>query len=122
MHIGGHTTNHPILCTLDVAAAVQEIESNRDTLKAITGRAPVMFAYPNGRPDVDYDARHMALVRAAGYAGSVTTSWGVARSGDDLYQVPRFTPWHTEPKRFVAQMLRNLLRKPVLAAAAPKAA
>jgi hypothetical protein len=64
----------------------------------------------------------MALVRDAGYAGSVTTSWGVARRGDDLYQVPRFTPWHSEPKRFVAQMLRNLLRKPVLAATTPKAA
>jgi hypothetical protein len=49
-------------------------------------------------------------VREAGYKAAVTTSWGSAWSGCDLYQLPRFTPWDRSPRRFVLRLLENLAR------------
>lgn len=50
------------------------------------------------------------MVRAAGYKAAVTTAWGAARQGVDLYQIPRFTPWDRTPLRFVARLTENALR------------
>jgi peptidoglycan/xylan/chitin deacetylase (PgdA/CDA1 family) len=115
MDIGGHTVNHPILCRIDAATARSEIDANRRTLSAITGREPSLFAYPNGVPGKDYSYIHTQLVREAGYKAALTTSWGAAESGCDLYQLPRFTPWDREPKRFALRLMHNLLsRRPTV--------
>jgi peptidoglycan/xylan/chitin deacetylase (PgdA/CDA1 family) len=115
MDVGGHTVNHPILSSVDVETARREIALNRRALGAIVGTQPTMFAYPNGVPGKDFAHRHVELVREAGYAGAVTTSWGVATAGSDPYQLPRFTPWDDDPKRFALRLLHNSVsRRPVL--------
>jgi peptidoglycan/xylan/chitin deacetylase (PgdA/CDA1 family) len=115
MHIGGHTVSHPILSSVDADAATREIEANRDRLEAIVGVRPTLFAYPNGVPGKDFAYLHTRLVRSAGYAAAVTTSWGAARRGDDPYQLPRFTPWDLEPRRFALRLLHNVVaRRPQL--------
>jgi len=115
MEVGGHTVNHPILSSVDLETARREIELNRRRLGAITGKVPVLFAYPNGVPGKDFDFRHTQLVRMAGYEAAVTTSWGAARPGCDPYQLPRFTPWDHDPKRFALRLLHNLIaRRPQL--------
>lgn len=110
MDVGGHTINHPILNSVDLETARREIEGNRRALGRMLGRLPEMFAYPNGAPGKDYAYAHTRLVREAGYKAAVTTSWGTAGSGDDLYQLPRFTPWDRSPRRFVLRLLENLAR------------
>jgi len=105
MEVGAHTVNHPILATLPAAAARAEIASGRDMLEAIVGGRVGLFAYPNGKPGLDYLPEHVALVRALGFDGAFTTAWG--RDSADPYQLPRFTPWDRSPQRFALRLARN---------------
>lgn len=109
MEIGGHTRLHPILRVLDDSAAQREIEAGADDLRSITGRAPELFAYPNGRPGEDFDERHCPMVKAAGFRFAFTTQVGVATATTDRYRLPRFTPWDRSALRFKTRMLHNLL-------------
>jgi peptidoglycan/xylan/chitin deacetylase (PgdA/CDA1 family) len=108
MSIGGHTGSHPILSRVDDATAREEIVAGKARLEAVLGEQIRLFAYPNGRPGVDYDARHTAMVREAGYVAAVTTSPGAARKSSDVFQLPRFTPWDRTPLRFGLRLVNNL--------------
>jgi peptidoglycan/xylan/chitin deacetylase (PgdA/CDA1 family) len=93
MEIGAHTVRHPILTTLSSFEAKHEIAEGRDQLQAIIDAPVDMFAYPNGKPVRDYDHSHVSLLKSLGFRGAVSTAPGVGRAGDDLFQLPRFTPW-----------------------------
>ncbi len=105
--IGAHTMSHPILRALPDDQARAEIVGSRARLQEITGQKIKMFAYPNGKPNEDYDLRHVAMVREAGFLGAVATIAGAGRRGDDLFQIPRFTPWHGDSWKSAVQFLRN---------------
>ena len=117
MGVGGHTVSHPILSSLADDEARDEIRRGRDRLREICRREISLFAYPNGRPNRDYSARSVRLVRELGFKGAVTTSRGAAAIGSDPFQVPRFSPWTRQPRQATAQMLRNLLTRAEVAAA-----
>ncbi|MBS1188670.1 MAG: polysaccharide deacetylase family protein [Rhodocyclaceae bacterium] len=110
MGIGGHTVNHPILGCIDDEAARREIGEDRERLAGIIGAAPSLFAYPNGKPGQDYRQSHVDMVRAAGYRGAVTTVWGAGGRGDDVFQLPRFSPWDRQPVRFALRLAYNYTR------------
>jgi peptidoglycan/xylan/chitin deacetylase (PgdA/CDA1 family) len=110
MGIGGHTVTHPILTRLDPTAARWEVETGREFLQSIIGKRVDLFAYPNGKPGEDYGAEHVALVRELGFEAAVSTAWGAASADDDLFQLPRFTPWDKSPLRFTLRMATNLLK------------
>ncbi len=111
MDIGAHTVNHPILRRTTSREAEEEIASSRATLEGITGRPVPLFAYPNGRPGVDYAAEHVELVRRLGFTGAVSTERGANASGSaDPFQVRRFTPWDRTPARFAARLLLQSAR------------
>ena len=114
MQIGAHTVSHPILARLSDAQAGVEILDSKNILEQLLGERVGLFAYPNGKPDEDYTSRSVAIVRDMGFDAAVTTQWGVCRSGDDLFQIPRFTPWDTSKLRFGARMLTNLRRRCVI--------
>lgn len=109
MTIGAHTVSHPILKRITDDAARSEIALGKERLEEITGAPVRLFAYPNGKPGEDYDLRQVQLVRELGFDGAVTTAWGVARHGDDPFQLPRFTPWDRQRWRYGLRFLRNLL-------------
>ncbi len=110
--VGAHTVRHPILNKCTLSEARDEIGGCREELSAIV-RAPVeLFAYPNGRFATDYSLDHVELVRQCGYRAAVSTDWGVARRGDDIWQLPRFTPWAKQPWRMGLQLARNLRSRP----------
>lgn len=104
--IGGHTVNHPILARVDKTVALREIESNRDQITALTGKQPLCFAYPNGKPNQDYTAAHAQMVDDAGYLAAVSTAVGVASDDADPFQLPRFMPRERSAAQFVARMVR----------------
>lgn len=104
--IGGHTLNHPILSKISIETARAEITGNHRVLSALLGHAPACFAYPNGKPDVDYSAAHAALVREVGYVAATSTAVGVATLQSDRFQLPRFVPNEKHGISFVARMLR----------------
>ncbi len=68
IEIGGHTARHPILARAPLAMQRQEILENRAALEAWTGRSVRAFAYPNGRPGVDYTADTVAILRDLEFA------------------------------------------------------
>ncbi len=110
MEIGGHTVNHPILARMPPEAARAEICGGKAMLEGIIGARVRLFAYPNGVPGRDYRVEHVDMVRAAGFEAAVSTAWGVASGSDDLYQLPRFTPWTDRTGRFLLHVWRNTWR------------
>ena len=110
MDVGGHTVTHPILRSLDDAAAEREIAGGREDLVQIIGGPIELFAYPNGVPGVDYDARHVAMVQRCGFKAAVSTAHGAAAPGADPFQLPRFTPWDRGQARYGLRMAGNLMR------------
>lgn len=116
--LGAHTISHPMLARLSAEEARREIVASKRRVEQLTENRTGLFAYPNGRPNRDYDAATVELVRAAGFDGAVTTSRGAARIGSDRYQIPRFTPWDQRTPAFAVRMWSNLARvEPAYAAA-----
>ncbi len=109
MGIGAHTITHPILASADDAMARREIGAGREILEGIVGRPVRLFAYPNGRPTRDYRARHVAMVKDAGFAAAFSTAAGAASGGDARFELPRFTPWGAGAARWGAHLARNCM-------------
>jgi peptidoglycan/xylan/chitin deacetylase (PgdA/CDA1 family) len=110
MEIGAHTMSHPILADIPLAQARHEMAASRARLEQITGAPVRLFAYPNGIPRRDYYGEHAALARDLGFDAAVSAAWGAARAGDDLYQIPRFTPWDRADWRFGLRLAQNLMK------------
>lgn len=111
MGIGGHTHSHPILCRLTPGEAQAEIRQNKATLEAITGSPVTLFAYPNGKPGLDFDLIHVRMVQDAGYKAAVTSAWGTAAAKMDIFQLPRFTPWDNVKSKYVLRLAQNYFRQ-----------
>lgn len=110
--IGAHTVNHPILSQCSAIDAENEIAVSREIIEGIVGTQVTAFAYPNGRPGIDFNQVHVDMVRRAGYRTAVTTHWGAARSSTIMpLQVPRFTPWGPSKSRMAFQVVRNLVSR-----------
>ena len=107
MTIGAHTRSHPILAVLDDSTAQDEIEDGRRDLEDMIGDRVDLFAYPNGKPGIDYSQRDVSMVRALGFRAAVSTAPGSIRTGEDLYQIPRFTPWDRTRLKFAARLASN---------------
>ncbi len=110
IEIGAHTVTHPILTSLDDASAMQEIAGSKRDLEAIIGKPVPMFAYPNGKVGKDFDARHVAMVREAGFLAAFTTAVGAMTRHHDRFQLPRSRPWDRTPNRFALRLLQWLAR------------
>lgn len=115
MSIGAHTVRHPIVANLAVDEAEREIADSRDYLESLLGKRVTLFAYPNGKPNIDYRYEQVEIVRRMGFTAAVSTAWGVAKQDSDCFQLPRFTPWERQKWRFGLSLARNYWRKPVMA-------
>jgi peptidoglycan/xylan/chitin deacetylase (PgdA/CDA1 family) len=94
--IGGHTVTHPILARCDDARSRWELEESVRRLRAECAGPIDVFAYPNGRPDVDFGDREVAVLRAAGVRWAVSTEHAHVvpepsryTSPDARFRVPR---------------------------------
>jgi peptidoglycan/xylan/chitin deacetylase (PgdA/CDA1 family) len=91
--VGSHSATHPILAALSDQRQRREIENSIRELSTWTGRAIRSFAYPNGRPGIDFTPETMSLVAAAGIDFAFSTAPGFAvrdaRNGQRL-QTRRF--------------------------------
>ena len=110
MQVGAHTVSHPILTALSPADAGREMQDSKRFLEQLLGQAVPLFAYPNGKPGEDYVSASVDVVRNLGFDAAVSTQWGASRTGDDPFQIKRFTPWDKTRLRFGARMLANLRR------------
>ncbi len=108
MQVGAHTVSHPILRTLDDAAAAREMGESRRRLESIVGAPVTLFAYPNGKRGDDYGERDVSLARDCGFSAAFTTEPGCSSLGTDAHQLPRYTPWRKGRWPFGLQLIRNL--------------
>jgi peptidoglycan/xylan/chitin deacetylase (PgdA/CDA1 family) len=90
MEIGGHTARHPILARAPLSEQRAEIISNRTTLETWTGRPVRAFAYPNGRPGIDYTRDTVDLLDESGFDFAFTTRAGFAAAADRRLECARF--------------------------------
>ncbi|MDX1996478.1 MAG: polysaccharide deacetylase family protein [Thermoanaerobaculia bacterium] len=90
VEIGGHTAHHPILARLTAGEQRDEIASDRQALQTWTTTAVRAFAYPNGRPGIDYDADSVAAVAQAGYRIAFTTRYAFSRADEPALERSRF--------------------------------
>lgn len=107
MECGGHTVNHPILQSLSLNDAREEIGQGKRHLESIIDAPIKVFAYPNGKPDQDYSAQHARLVEELGFTCAVTTAKGAAQPGDDLFQIPRYSPWGNSLAVWATRLFMN---------------
>jgi peptidoglycan/xylan/chitin deacetylase (PgdA/CDA1 family) len=110
MQIGAHTVSHPILANLESRAVSDEVADSKCFLENLLQERIGLFAYPNGKPDLDYRMSDVATIRELGFDAAVTTAWGVADDATDPMQIPRFTPWDRTRFRFFARLFRMHLR------------
>ena len=90
IEIGGHTANHPILSRAPMAVQRDEIAQNLRSIEAWTGVRPRAFAYPNGRPEVDYNADSVRILGEQGIDMAFTTRPSFARSDEPALERSRF--------------------------------
>jgi peptidoglycan/xylan/chitin deacetylase (PgdA/CDA1 family) len=90
IEIGAHTARHPILARATPAEQREEIVGGRDALAEWTGRTIRAFAYPNGRPSIDYTGDTVALVGDAGFDAAFTTRAAFAAATDPPLERPRY--------------------------------
>ena len=107
IEIGGHTFSHPILSSLSSDQAREEITRGKRELEVLLNTDVRLFAYPNGRPDIDYKPEHVRLVQESGFEAAVATHWGVSDQKTNLFQLPRFTPWDKSAHRYLMRMVLN---------------
>jgi len=110
MQIGAHTVSHPILANLDPKAVYDEVADSKSFLEALLQERIGLFAYPNGKPDLDYRMSDVEIVQGLGFDAAVTTAWGIADEKTDPMQLPRFTPWDHTRFRFGARLFHLHLR------------
>lgn len=104
IEIGGHTHSHPILSRVSSEKAREEIFMNKEILEFLVGYSLKSFAFPNGKPQIDYDETHIRLAKEAGYEASVSTDYGVVTGRSNVYELPRFTPWDAKRLKFLVRM------------------
>ena len=109
MLIGAHTVSHPILANLKESEVREEIYVSKQRLESLLDEKINLFAYPNGKPNLDYQLKDARIVKELGFEVALTTAWGVAGSASDLMQLPRFTPWDRTKYNFGTRLLKSIL-------------
>jgi peptidoglycan/xylan/chitin deacetylase (PgdA/CDA1 family) len=105
--IGAHTVNHPILSSIQNEIARREIQDSKSYLEELLQEQIDVFAYPNGKPDLDYRVEHRDMVKEMGFKVAVSTHWGVSTNQSDRFQLPRFTPWDRRELKFAIRFLAS---------------
>ena len=90
IEIGAHTARHPILSCASAADQFLEIEESRASLESWTGRPVRAFAYPNGRPGVDYNDVTTSILATLGFDVSFTMRPSFALPDEPPFERSRF--------------------------------
>ena len=90
IEIGGHSSRHPILARASRERQREEIGNNLETIRKWTGRPVRAFAYPNGRPEIDYTATTVDLLREHGIDAAFTMRSSFARAHEPALERSRF--------------------------------
>jgi peptidoglycan/xylan/chitin deacetylase (PgdA/CDA1 family) len=91
---GSHGLSHPSLPSLAREQKLREIQDSRTQCAAMTGTAPMAFAYPYG----DFDETSSQLIEQAGYACACVGGDKFVTSRSDVFALPRLRVGNWEPR------------------------
>ena len=104
MEIGSHTQNHVRLAEIDIELATQEIIQSKLDLEKQFNCYIKHFCYPYG----NYNDEIVTIAKKAGYSTATTVERGRAKSGDNLFTLPRVPVTH---RTFIHLFLMKILSK-----------
>ncbi len=84
--IGSQTASHPHMPNLTPEQNRKQLEGSNARFWAELGEVPTLFAYPYG----EYSSIVRKVVAESGFLGAFGQQSGVAHSGDDIFELPRF--------------------------------
>jgi peptidoglycan/xylan/chitin deacetylase (PgdA/CDA1 family) len=90
IEIGGHTSGHAILSRASHVRQREEIAGNLDAIRRWTGRPVRAFAFPNGRPGVDYTEATTGILDELGVDAAFTMRPSFARPDEPSLERSRF--------------------------------
>jgi peptidoglycan/xylan/chitin deacetylase (PgdA/CDA1 family) len=90
MEVGGHTARHPILARASREQQAEEIGRGLDAIRRWTGRPVCAFAFPNGRPGLDYGPDTLEILRQSGVDMAFTMRPSFARPDESPLERSRF--------------------------------
>ena len=111
--IGGHTMIHPILARALAEVQRNEIFGNRNELETRIGVKIWAFAYPNGRPRLDYSEETLQLVQEAGFEMAFSSRSGFALPSESRWERSRFLMLSGISEAELAHRLAYSWRRPV---------
>ncbi|HBR14262.1 MAG TPA: hypothetical protein DD723_01810 [Candidatus Omnitrophica bacterium] len=88
---GAHTCSHPILTSVPVRLAKEEISNSKKTIEEKLGVPVKHFAYPNGRPQ-DFNEELRAYCREIGFESVSTCDYGANSRPGDVFALKRIGP------------------------------
>ncbi|MEW5813237.1 MAG: polysaccharide deacetylase family protein [Actinomycetota bacterium] len=98
-----HSVTHPILARCDDAKVEYEVAESCRALQVNTGRAPTIFAYPNGG-ERDIDGRVRDALQRNGIRWALSTVEGFAGPESDPFLLPRIG---VSPHQSFAEFVRR---------------
>lgn len=110
MTIGSHAYRHDVLTSLSLKEAELDLIKSKRMLENIIEDKVEFYAYPNGKPDLDYTSAHIELVKNAGFQFALSSAWGACSSASDHYQIPRLMPWRQSRIGFMSNIIESLYR------------
>jgi len=90
IEIGGHTVDHPILARATPDQQREQIARDLASIREWTGAPVRAFAYPNGRPRIDYTEATIAILRDEGIDAAFTTRPSLSRPEESALERSRF--------------------------------
>lgn len=90
IEIGGHTVAHPILARASRDRQHDEIGRNLESIRQWTGHPVRAFAYPNGRPGLDYTDATMDILSREGIDTAFTTRPAFSLAAEQALERSRF--------------------------------
>jgi peptidoglycan/xylan/chitin deacetylase (PgdA/CDA1 family) len=91
IEVGAHTVDHPILARASVANQRRQIAESIAAVQEWCGVPTRAFAYPNGRPGLDFTAETIAIIRELNVECAFSTEPRLAEVDDSWEAAPRFT-------------------------------
>lgn len=87
--IGSHTHTHVILARCTPERAAEELQQSKQIIEKRLGMPCTLFCYPNGRRG-DFNGVTKRLLKDQGFAGGLTTVYGMNGRGADPYEIHRY--------------------------------
>jgi peptidoglycan/xylan/chitin deacetylase (PgdA/CDA1 family) len=109
--IGAHSHLHVIPTSDSLEFFTDDALTSKRQLESITNTEVKMFAYPNGKPSVDFNDTHRAALVSVGYKAAFSSENKVAIGTDDRLSIPRFSIWGQNKLRWQIDLLRGVLKR-----------